>query len=51
MAIVTFWNGSEEQCGTTSGAVALATQVAIDHNIKVLLISTSFNDRLIRDSF
>ena len=51
MSIVTFWNGSEEQCGTTSGAVALATQVAIDHNIKVLLISTSFNDRLIRDSF
>lgn len=51
MAIVTFWNSTEEQCGTTSGAVALATQVAIDHNIKVLLISTSFNDRLIRDSF
>ena len=51
MAIVTFWNGSEEQCGTTSGAVALATQVAIDHNIKVLLVSTSFNDRLIKDSF
>ena len=51
MAIVTFWNGTNEQCGTTSGAIALATQVAIEHNIKVLLISTSFNDRLIKDSF
>ncbi len=51
MAIVTFWNATKEQCGTTSGAIALATQVAIEHNIKVLLISTSFNDRLIKDSF
>ena len=51
MAIVTFWNCTNEQCGTTSGAIALATQVAIEHNIKVLLVSTSFNDRLIKDSF
>ena len=51
MAIVTFWNNTEEHCGTTSSAVALATQVAIEHNIKVLLITTSFNDRLIKDSF
>ena len=51
MAIVTFWNGTNEQCGTTSSAIALATQVAIEHNIKVLLISTSFNDRIIKDSF
>lgn len=51
MAIVTFWNGTNEQCGTTSGAIAFATQVAIEHNIKVLLISTSFNERIIKDSF
>ena len=51
MAIVTFWNSTDEQCGTTSGAIAFATQVAIEHNIKVLLISTSFNERLIKDSF
>lgn len=51
MAIVTFWNGTNEQCGTTSSSIALATQVAIEHNIKVLLISTSFNDRIIKDSF
>lgn len=51
MAIVTFWNGTNEQCGTTSSAIALATQVAIEHNIKVLFISTSFNDRIIKDSF
>lgn len=51
MAIVTFWNGTNEQCGTTSSAIAFATQVAIEHNIKVLLISTSFNERIIKDSF
>ncbi len=37
--------------GNTSSAVALATQIAIEHNIKVLLISTSLNDSLIKDSF
>lgn len=51
MAIVTFWNTTDEQCGTTSSSIALATQVAIEHNIKVLLISTGFNDRIIKDSF
>lgn len=51
MAIVTFWNSTEEHCGTTSSAIALATQVSIEHNIKVLLITTSFNDSLIKDSF
>ena len=51
MAVVTFWNITEEQCGTTSATVALATQVTIEHNIKVLLITTAFNDRLIKDSF
>ena len=51
MAIVTFWNNTEEQCGTTSSSIALATQVAIEHNIKVLLVSTGFNDRIVKDSF
>ncbi len=39
------------RCGNTSSAIALATQVAIEHNMKVLLISTSLNDSLIKDSF
>ncbi len=51
MAIVTFWNGTNEQCGTTSSSIAFATQLAIEHNVKVLLVSTSFDDRIIKDSF
>ena len=37
--------------GTTASSIAYATQIAIQHNIKVLLISTSFNDSLVKDSF
>ena len=37
--------------GTTSSCIAYATQLAIQHNIKVLLISTSVNDSLINESF
>lgn len=51
MSIVTFWNGTKEQCGSTSSAVAVASQMAIDHNLKILLISTSLNDKLIKECF
>ena len=51
MPIVTFWNGTGEQCGTTSSCVAFATQLAIEHNMKILLITTSFNDSLIKECF
>ena len=51
MSIVTFWNGTNQQCGNTSSAVAVATQMAIDHNMKILLISTSLNDRFIQECY
>lgn len=51
MSVVTFWNGTKEQVGNTSSAMALATQFAIEHNMKVLLISTGFNDNIIKESF
>lgn len=41
----------ESRFGTTSSSIALATEIAIEHNIKVLLLSTSVNDPLIKDSF
>lgn len=37
--------------GTTSSCIAYATWLSIQHNIKVLLITTSFNDNLINESF
>lgn len=51
MPVVTFWNGTKEHCGTTSSSVAFATQLAMEHNMKILLITTSFNDTLIKDCF
>ncbi len=51
MSIVTFWNGTKEQSGTTFSAIAFAVQSAIQHNMKILLISTSFNDTTTRDCF
>ena len=51
MSIVTFWNGTNQQCGSTSSSVAVASQMAIDHNMKILLVSTSLNDRLIKECF
>ena len=51
MAIVTFWNNSREQTGKTLTAVAVATQMAIQHNFKVLLLSTSFNDSTVRNCY
>ena len=51
MSVVTFWNGTEEQCGSTSSSIAYATYLAIKHNIKILLISTAFNEKIVKNSF
>ena len=51
MSIITFWNGTKEQCGSTSSSIAFATQMAMDHNTKTLVVSTSLNDPLVKDCF
>lgn len=51
MAIVTFWGGMEEHVGVTSSCIAFATHISIQHNIKVLLVSTSLYDTIIKESF
>lgn len=51
MSIITFWNGTKEQCGNTASALALATYMAIERNIKILFVSTSLKDYSVEDSF
>ena len=51
MAIVTFWGNNKEHVGKTLASVAVATHMAIEHNRKILLISTSFNDDTIKNCF
>lgn len=51
MSIITFWNGSKEQSGTTYSSIAFAVQSAIQHNLKILLISTSLDNSTIKECF
>lgn len=51
MSIVTFYNSAREQTGQTMSAIAMATNMAIQHNVKILLISTSLNDDTIKNCF
>ena len=44
MSIVTFWNAMDKENAQTFSAIALATYMAMEHNFKILLIDTTFND-------
>lgn len=47
MAIVTFWNNNTGKIGQTHSALAIAMYMAIEHNYKVLLMSTRYNDGVV----
>ncbi len=51
MSIVTFWGNNREHVGKTLSAVAVATQTAIEHNKKIIVISTSYNDDTLKNCF
>ena len=44
MAVVTFWSNSNKQTGQSMSLVATAASMAIEHNYKILVISTKYND-------
>ena len=47
MSIVTFWSKGKEQTGKTSAIAAISTYMAIEHNYRILVISTGYkNDTL-----
>ncbi len=50
MAIVTFWSQCKKEVGQTSAAIAVATQMAMEHNYKILLIST-YNNSELKEAF
>ena len=45
MSIISFWTEDPKETGQTSVAIAVATQMAIQHNKKILLISTYANNK------
>lgn len=44
MSIITFWNNGNEETGKTSAITAIATHMSIEHNYRILVISTSYED-------
>lgn len=44
MAIVAFWSDEKRETGQTLSMVALSTYMAIEHNFKILNVSTNFKD-------
>ena len=44
MAIVTFWSNGKEETAKTLSIAAIATNMAIDHNYRILVLSTNYND-------
>lgn len=51
MAIVSFWSNSEKETGQTLSSIAVATNMAIQHNYRILIISTGFQEKTLEKSF
>lgn len=51
MSIISFWGNSEKETGQTISMIATSTLMAINHNNKILAITTGFKDRTIEESF
>ena len=51
MSILTFTNNDIKENGQSLAVAAIATQMAITHNYKILIISTDYNDSTLYDSF
>ena len=51
MSVVTFWNNGKEQTGKTLAIAAITTYMAIEHNYKILVISTGHKDTTIDRCF
>lgn len=51
MSIVTFWGTGKEQVGKTLAVVATATNMAIEHNKKILVISASYNNDTLKNCY
>ena len=51
MSIITFMNNDKKENGQSLSVAAIATLMAIEHNYKILIISTDFNDRTLQECF
>ena len=49
MAIIVFNSNEKKETGQTLTTAALATYMSIEHNQKMLIVSTDFNDGTLED--
>lgn len=51
MAIVSFWSNGREETGKTSAIVAMSTLLGVNHNYKILVFDTKYNDYTYEDCY
>ncbi|MDO5555291.1 MAG: hypothetical protein Q4G09_01135 [Clostridia bacterium] len=51
MAIISFWSNGKEEVGKTSNIVAITTLLGINHNYKILVLDTKYNDSFYEDCY
>lgn len=51
MSVVTFWSNGREETGKTLSLAAISTYIAIEHNYKILVIATGFQDKTLSNCF
>lgn len=51
MSVVTFWNSGKEQTGKTLSIAAISTYMAIEHNYRILVVSTGKDDKTLDRCF
>ena len=51
MAIISFWSNGKEETGKSSAIVAITTLLGVNHNYKVLVLDTKYNDYFYQDCF
>lgn len=51
MAIISFWSNGDEESGKSSAIAAITTLMSINHNYKVLVLDTKYNDYFYQDCY
>lgn len=51
MSIITFWSNGKEETAKTLSMAAIATYMAVEHNFKILVLSTNYNDTTLETCF
>ncbi len=51
MSVIAFWSNEKKETAQTLSLVALTTYMSIEHNYRILDITTGFNDKTMEDCF